>query len=85
MGDLRVIRAFQVTNSKKSPDPDGMGLFAIRTLFFSWDTQRVVALIRAHVRLGVHPDHWKLARGVIIPKPGKGGCPTARAYCCIPS
>ena len=55
----------------------------IRTLFFSWDTARVVALIRAHIRLGIHPARWKLARGIIIPKPGKDDYSAAKACRCI--
>lgn len=42
-------------STKKSPGPDGVGPLAIRCLF-DRDPQRVVALIRAHIRLGVHPD-----------------------------
>ena len=81
--DLRVRRAFQKTSGKKSPGPDGISLLVVRTLFFSWDTARVVALIRAHIHLGTHPARWKLARGVIIPKPGKDDYGVAKAYWCI--
>ena len=73
-------RAFQRTSGRKSPGPDGISPLVVRTLFFSWDTARVVALIRAHIRLGVHPARWKLARGVTIPKPGKGDYSAAKAY-----
>ena len=40
----------------------------------------MVALIRTHIRLGVHPDSWKVARGVAIPKPGKDDYSAAKAY-----
>ena len=50
----------------------------------SWDTPRAVAIIRAHIRPGVHPECWKLARGVIIPKPGKDDYSAAKSYRCIP-
>ena len=30
-----------------------------------------MALIRAHIQLGIHPRCWKIARGVAIPKPGR--------------
>lgn len=43
----------------------------------------MVALLRAHIRLGIYPDRWKLAKGVIIPKPGKDGYTTAKTYWCI--
>ena len=35
------------------------------------------------MRLGVHPARWKLAKGVIIPKPGKDDYSIAKAYRCI--
>ena len=83
ISDRYVQRAFQKTSSKKSPGLDGIGPLAFRCLFMEWDTQRVVALIRTHIRLGVHPARWKLARGVIIPKPGKDDYSVAKAYRCI--
>ena len=43
-----------------------------------------MAFIGAHIRLGVHPDRWKVARGVVIPKPGKDDYPLAKAYRVIP-
>ena len=52
---------------------------AIKCLY-DWDPERVVALVRAHIRLGVHPDRWKTARGVAIPKPGKDDYSMAKAY-----
>ena len=39
-----------------------------------------MAIIRAHIRLGVHPDLWKVARGGVIPKPGKDDYSLAKAY-----
>ena len=80
--EVRVSRAFRSTNSSKSPGPDNTSPLAIKCLF-NWDAQRIIALIRTHVRLGVHPDRWKLAKGVIIPKPCKGDYSTAKAYRCI--
>ena len=78
-----VERAFRRTSTKKSPGPDAIGPLAFRCLFLEWDTTRVEALVRAHVRLGVHPARWKLARGVTIPKPGKDDYFVAKAYRCI--
>ena len=63
-------KAFRGTSTKKSPGPDGVGPLAIKCLY-DWDPERVVALVRAHISLGVHPNRWKTARGVAIPKPGK--------------
>ena len=33
--------------------------------------------------MGVHPDRWKVARGVTIPKPGKDDYNLAKSYRCI--
>ena len=43
------------TNRKKSPGPDGIGPLAISCVH-EWDPGRITALIRARIRLGVHPD-----------------------------
>ena len=72
-------KAFQGTSSKKSPGPDGIGPLAIRCLF-NWDRYRIVELIRTHIRLGLHPQCWKIARGVTIPKPGKDNYSLAKSY-----
>ena len=57
-----VSAALKGTSKKKSPGPDGIGPLAISCVY-SWEPDRVVALIRAHIRLGTHPDKWKTARG----------------------
>ena len=41
----------------------------------------MVALVRAHIRLGVHPRQWMItARRVTVPKPGKGDYGLAKSY-----
>ena len=65
-----VSRAFRRTSSKKVRGPDGISPLAIECIY-DWEPSRVVALIRAHIRLDSHPDKWKRARRVKIPKPGK--------------
>ena len=50
-----VAAAFWGTNSKKSLGPDGVGPLAMRRVY-EWEPDRIVALIRAHIRLGAHPD-----------------------------
>ena len=40
----------------------------------------VTALVRSHIRLGFYPEHWKTARGITIPKPGKDNYSQAKAY-----
>ena len=39
-----------------------------------------MAIIRTHIRPGVHPRRWKVARGVNIPKPGKDDYGLAKSY-----
>ena len=75
--------AFRKTSSRTSPDPVGVGPLAFRRLFMEWNTARTDALIRAHIKLGVHPARWKLAQGVIIPKPGKDNYSVPKTYRCI--
>ena len=65
-----VAMAFSGTSTKKSPGPDGIFPLAIRCIY-DWEPDRIEAIIRAHIRLGIHPKAWKIARGVTIPKPGK--------------
>lgn len=77
----RVPQAFRGTSSK-SQGPDGVGPLAIRCLL-NWDPSRIIALIRTHIRLGIHLDRWKLAKEVIIPKTGKNNFGAVGAYRCI--
>lgn len=70
---------FRGTPRRKSPGPDGIGPLAVGCVY-NWDPRRVVALIRAHIRLGAHPDRWKTARGVATPKPRRGDYSLAKAY-----
>ena len=60
-----MVSVFRGTNRKKSPGPDGIGPLAI-SYVYGWDTERITALIMAHIRLGVHPNRGKVARGVTI-------------------
>ena len=74
-----VAAAFQGTSSKESPGPDGVGPLAIQCVY-DWEPDRVVALIRAHIRLVTHQDRWKVARGVTAPNPGKDGYSHTKSY-----
>jgi hypothetical protein len=49
-------------------------------VFWEWDQQRIVQLVRACVRLGYHPELWKTAKGIVIPKAGKPDYSKIRAY-----
>ena len=53
--DFWVLKAARGISGKKSPASDGISPLAIRMLFLSWDTQRIVAIIRVAIRLGHHP------------------------------
>ena len=81
IGEHLVARAFRGT-SKRSPGPDGIGPLAIACVN-GWEPGRTVALIRAHIRLGAHPDKSKTARGVTISKPGEDDYCLAKSYRCI--
>lgn len=59
--------------------PDGIGPLAIKCLH-KWEPDKIVALIRAHVRIGIHHDQWKTVRGVTIPKSGRGDHLLAKSY-----
>ena len=79
MDEHLVTRAFRGTSKKKSLRPDGIGPLAISCVY-DWGPDRVVALIRAHIRLGTHPDKWETARGVTITKPDKDDYSLAKSY-----
>ena len=41
---------------------------------------RITAPVKACIELGHHPETWKTAKGVVIPKPGKPDYTLARAH-----
>jgi len=47
---------------------------------WEWAPGRITALARACVELGHHPESWKMAKGVVIPKPGKSDYTQVRAH-----
>jgi hypothetical protein len=52
----------------------------ILKVFWEWDQQCIIQLVRACIRLGYHPELWKTARGIVIPKAGKPDYSKVRAY-----
>ena len=73
-------KGLQGARTRESPGPDAIGPHAVWPLF-DCKPERIVAVIRAHLRLGVHPGQWKTARGVtIFPKPVKPDYGLAKAY-----
>jgi hypothetical protein len=77
--DDAVRQAIYSMSGKKAPGPDGLGASVLR-LMWEWDSQRITALVRASIRLGAHPNTWKVAKGVTIPKPGKDDYTRAKSY-----
>ena len=55
-------------STKKAPGADKLNFRACR-LLWALDSPRLVAMARQCFRLGVHPEAWKTAKGVLIPKP----------------
>jgi len=49
-------------------------------VFWQWDCNRITQIVRACIWLGHHPEIWKTAKGVVIPKPGKPDYSKVRAY-----
>jgi len=47
---------------------------------WQWGKQRITQLVRGRIRLGHHPEPWKMTKGVVIPKPGKPDYSKVRAY-----
>lgn len=45
-----------------------------------WDRERVTALTRTCIRLGLHPRAWKTARGIVLRKPNKLDYAKVKAY-----
>jgi len=52
----------------------------ILMVIWQWDELRFTQLIRACICLGHHPKLWKIARGMVIPKPEKPDYSKVRAY-----
>ena len=64
---------------QKATGPDRLSFKAIR-LLWDWDSQRIINIVKASFRLGVHPQVWKEAKGVVIPKPNKPDYRVAKVY-----
>ena len=64
---------------QKAPGLDRLRFKAIR-LWWEWDSQRIISMVKTSIRLGIHPRAWKEARGVVIPKPNEPDYGVARAY-----
>jgi len=56
-----------------------MGAEIVKVLW-DWAPGRITALATACIELGHHPESWKTAKGVVIPKPGKPDYTQVRAH-----
>jgi endonuclease/exonuclease/phosphatase family metal-dependent hydrolase len=66
----RVKRSLFSQAVQKAPGIDQLNFLALR-LLWEWDATRVVALVRQCFRLGLHPQAWKTAKGILLRKPNK--------------
>jgi hypothetical protein len=74
-----VSRAVDQQSPKKAPGPDRLNFKAIR-LAWQWDKKPILDLTRNCIRLGINPKAWKVAKGVVIQKPGKPDYAIPKAY-----
>ena len=45
-----------------------------------WDVKQVIALVKQCVQLGIHPQVWKTAQGILLHKPDKPDYTQIKAY-----
>jgi len=65
--------------STSAPGDDRISAGIIK-VFWQWDSEPITQIVRACIWLGHHPELWKTAKGVVIPKPGKPDYSKVRAY-----
>jgi hypothetical protein len=65
-------------SSQSAPGDDRISEGILKVLW-EWDQQRITQLVRGCIRLGHHPELWKTAKGIVIPKVGKPDYLKARA------
>ena len=78
--DTRLVAALLSKASSTSAPGDDWISAGIVTVFWQWDSEQITQIVRACIRLGHHPELWKTAKGVVIPKPGKPDYSKVRAY-----
>jgi len=66
-------------SNRSAPGEDRMGAEVV-TLLWEWDPERITNLVRQCIRVGIHPESWKTARRIVIPKPGKPDYRQVRAH-----
>jgi hypothetical protein len=66
-------------HNKKALAKDSISIPIIK-IVLQWDPSRVMALVSQCLCLGYHPEEWKVAKGICIPKPGKKTYNQAKCY-----
>jgi len=78
--DVHLVGSLPAKAANTSAPGDDRISAGIIKVIWQWDSQLFVQLVRACIRLGHHPELWKTAKGVVIPKPGKPDYSKVRAY-----
>jgi hypothetical protein len=65
--------------SSSAPGEDRISA-GILKVFWEWAAEHMTALVRGCIRLGHHPQMWKTAKGIVIPKAGKSDYSQVRSY-----
>ena len=64
---------------QQAPEIDRLNFRAFQ-LLWEWDSLRIDALARKCFRLGLHPQVWKVAKGILLRKPNKPYYKAVEAY-----
>ncbi|KAJ5453717.1 uncharacterized protein N7458_004673 [Penicillium daleae] len=79
-GEIAVSISERGTGPKsRLPTSARLNFRALR-LVWEWDSPRIVALARQYFRLGIHPQAWKTAKGVLLRKLDKPDHTLVKAY-----
>lgn len=74
-----VEKALFCQSPTKAPGPDKLNFKAIR-LVWSWDPERITAIVKNAVRLHYHPKSWKRAQGILLEKGNKRDKSLVKSY-----
>lgn len=79
VGSDAISKALYAMPNRKAPGPDGITAEMLK-LLQSITPGFLDNVMKLAVRLGCHPEEWRKARGVVIPKPGKADYSKAKAH-----
>jgi len=74
-----LVAAMMKKASSTAPEEDRISANILK-VFWEWDQQIFTGLVKACIRVGHHPELWKTAREVVIPKANKPDYSQVRAY-----